>query len=180
MPARGTQACRAEPYAPSIDRLFALYLVLSGAALAFPHRPGGWYWLALLHVVGAALLLKLPPFDRVRATAAATAPRAARILHDWYALLLMPALYMLQVFDRVFASGSGETLVMLSALALLALVLGYFMDAVRARVLACAGRALDRRLSPTVLAVRAPFEPEGGAYGGHSHAHRHHHHSHDP
>ncbi len=37
-----------------------------------------------------------------------------------------------------------------------------------------------RGLGFTVLAVRAPFEPEGGAYGGHSHAHGHHHHSHDP
>ena len=35
--------------------------------------------------------------------------------------LLMPAIYMVQVFDRVFASRSMETLVMLTALALLAL-----------------------------------------------------------
>ena len=35
--------------------------------------------------------------------------------------LLAPALYMLQVFDRVFASGSVETLVMLSIAAMVSL-----------------------------------------------------------
>jgi PrtD family type I secretion system ABC transporter len=66
--------------------------------------------------------------------------------------LLIPALYMVQVFDRVFASRSMETLVMLTALAGLALALIYCMDAARARALAWAGAAVDRRLSPTALA----------------------------
>ncbi len=65
--------------------------------------------------------------------------------------LLMPALYMVQVFDRVFASRSVETLVMLTAVALVALALGYCMDTVRARALAWAGGVLDRRLSPAAL-----------------------------
>jgi len=65
--------------------------------------------------------------------------------------LLAPALYMLQVFDRVFASRSVETLVVLSLLAALALGLCYFMDTVRAAALAWAGRALDRRLAPAAL-----------------------------
>ena len=64
----------------------------------------------------------------------------------------MPSIYMTQVFDRVFSSRSVETLVMLSALALLALALGFCMDVVRARALAWSGRAIDRRLSPTALA----------------------------
>ena len=38
--------------------------------------------------------------------------------------MLAPALYMLQVFDRVFASGSIETLIMLSVPVLLMLVFG--------------------------------------------------------
>ena len=67
-------------------------------------------------------------------------------------MLLMPALYMLQVFDRVFASRSVETLVMLTAITTVALALGYCMDVVRARALAWAGGALDRRLSPAALA----------------------------
>jgi len=66
--------------------------------------------------------------------------------------LLMPSIYMMQVFDRVFSSRSVETLVMLSALAALALALGYCMDIVRSRALAWAGRALDQRLSPAALA----------------------------
>jgi PrtD family type I secretion system ABC transporter len=66
--------------------------------------------------------------------------------------LLMPSIYMMQVFDRVFSSRSMATLVMLSALAFLALSLGYCMDVVRARALGWSGRALDRRLSPDALA----------------------------
>ncbi len=65
--------------------------------------------------------------------------------------LLMPALYMLQVFDRVFASRSVETLVMLTLLVLLALALAWCLDTVRARALAQAGRNLDRLLSPRAL-----------------------------
>ena len=66
--------------------------------------------------------------------------------------LLMPSIYMMQVFDRVFSSRSVETLAMLSALAFLALGLGYCMDIVRSRALSWSGRALDRRLSPDALA----------------------------
>ena len=65
--------------------------------------------------------------------------------------LLAPALYMVQVFDRVFASRSVETLAMLTIGALLALALGYCMDTVRAGALAWAGAALERRLSPAAL-----------------------------
>jgi ABC-type protease/lipase transport system fused ATPase/permease subunit len=66
--------------------------------------------------------------------------------------LLIPSIYMLQIFDRVFASRSQETLLMLSLLALLSLVLGYFVDSMRAESLGWAGRALDRFLSPRALA----------------------------
>ncbi|MFO1302139.1 MAG: type I secretion system permease/ATPase [Burkholderiales bacterium] len=66
---------------------------------------------------------------------------------------LVPAVFMLQVFDRVLASRSLETLVMLTAVTLLALAFCFCMDTVRARALAWAGRAVDRTLSP--LALRA-------------------------
>jgi ABC-type protease/lipase transport system fused ATPase/permease subunit len=66
--------------------------------------------------------------------------------------MLVPAIYMTQVFDRVFASRSVETLVMLSILAALALVLAYAMDALRGRTLAAAGRILEERLAPAALA----------------------------
>jgi PrtD family type I secretion system ABC transporter len=65
--------------------------------------------------------------------------------------MLMPAIYMLQVFDRVFTSGSGETLIMLGAITLLFLGLGYFLDTVRTRTLAWAGRSLARKLAPSAL-----------------------------
>ena len=70
--------------------------------------------------------------------------------------LLMPSIYMMQVFDRVFASRSVETLAMLGAITLLFLVFGYFLDMVRVRTLAWAGRSLDRQLAPA--AVRASLE----------------------
>ncbi|RPI42252.1 MAG: type I secretion system permease/ATPase, partial [Betaproteobacteria bacterium] len=71
-------------------------------------------------------------------------------------VLVMPAVYMMQVFDRVFASRSLETLGMLSALVALALALGYAMDVVRSRALAWAGSLVDRQLSPAAL--RASLE----------------------
>ena len=67
------------------------------------------------------------------------------------ALLLVPPLYMLQVFDRVLASRSGETLAVLSAAAVVALLVMALLDVLRARLLAAAGIALDRRLGPRVI-----------------------------
>ena len=66
-------------------------------------------------------------------------------------MLLVPAVYMVQVFDRVFASRSVETLAMLSVLVAGALALAHVMDVARARALAWAGTALDRTLSPAAL-----------------------------
>ncbi len=66
--------------------------------------------------------------------------------------LLAPAMYMLQVFDRVFASGSIETLVMLGIPVVVMLWLGYVMDAARSRTLAAAGRRIESTLAPEALA----------------------------
>jgi PrtD family type I secretion system ABC transporter len=62
------------------------------------------------------------------------------------AMLLVPALYAVQVFDRVFASRSVETLWMLSLLVALALALAHAMDLLRARALAAVGDSLSRTL----------------------------------
>ena len=77
--------------------------------------------------------------------------------------MLVPSLFALQVFDRVLTSRSIETLVMLSALTLLALGFAYCVDVARSRALAAAGRTLHRVLSPAALeqalcraAARAP------------------------
>ena len=75
--------------------------------------------------------------------------------------LLAPALYMLQVFDRVFASGSVETLVMLGLPVLVMLVLGYCMDAARARSLAAAGRRVENCLAPEALASQLEARAAG-------------------
>jgi PrtD family type I secretion system ABC transporter len=66
-------------------------------------------------------------------------------------LLLVPPLYMLQVFDRVLTSRSGETLAMLSVAAIGALLVMALLEVVRARLLAAASVALDRNLGPRVL-----------------------------
>ena len=66
-------------------------------------------------------------------------------------LLLAPTLYMLQVFDRVLASRSEETLVVLTVAAAVALVAMSLLDMLRSRLLVAAGASLDRRLGPRVL-----------------------------
>lgn len=76
-----------------IDRLFAGYLALSGIALAFAPRSAGALAVAALHVSGILLLTGTPPFGRLRTAITHALPRVARLMHDWYALLLMPALY---------------------------------------------------------------------------------------
>jgi PrtD family type I secretion system ABC transporter len=81
--------------------------------------------------------------------------------------MLVPAIYMLQVFDRVLVSGSFETLVMLTLFSVLGLVLMYFMDTTRAAALAAAGRALDRRLGPRTLALMIQ---DASRFGGARHA----------
>ncbi|HVJ24637.1 MAG TPA: type I secretion system permease/ATPase [Burkholderiales bacterium] len=66
-------------------------------------------------------------------------------------LLLVPPLYMLQVFDRVLTSRSGETLFVLTVAAVAALGFMAMLDVLRTRLLAAAGAALDRGLGPRVL-----------------------------
>jgi len=81
-------------------------------------------------------------------------------------LLLVPPLYMLQVFDRVLASRSGETLLMLTVAAVTALLLMAFLEVLRARLLAAAGAALDQSLGPRVLdgLLAQTARLSGGAY----------------
>jgi len=67
-------------------------------------------------------------------------------------LMLAPALFMLQVFDRVVSSRSTETLVMLFVLTLFALLCMAYLDAIRARLLARAAIRLEKVLGPRVLA----------------------------
>jgi PrtD family type I secretion system ABC transporter len=66
-------------------------------------------------------------------------------------LLIVPAIYMLQVFDRVMTSRSQETLVMLSAFAAASLLVMAALDYVRSQLLARAAVALDKILGPLVV-----------------------------
>ncbi len=83
-------------------------------------------------------------------------------------LLLAPSLYMLQVFDRVLTSRSGETLAVLSLAVLIALLTMAALDVTRAYVLAAVGAALDRMLGPKVL---EGLLGEAARLGSRDHAH---------
>jgi PrtD family type I secretion system ABC transporter len=66
-------------------------------------------------------------------------------------LYLGSPLYMLQVYDRVLASGSRDTLVMLTVALVLALATMAALDAIRARVLVRCGVGFDARLSARLM-----------------------------
>ncbi len=67
-------------------------------------------------------------------------------------LLLTLPLYMLQVFDRVLSSRSQETLIMLTLVAVGALLIWATLEMLRSRLLVRAGMALDHLLGEKVLA----------------------------
>lgn len=83
-------------------------------------------------------------------------------------LLLAPALFMLQMFDRVLTSRSTETLMMLLVLAVGALLFMAYLDVIRSRLLTAAAVALEKLLGPRVLAdmLRRHADP-GGMDGQH-------------
>jgi ATP-binding cassette subfamily C exporter for protease/lipase/ATP-binding cassette subfamily C protein EexD len=66
-------------------------------------------------------------------------------------LMLVPAIFMLQVYDRVITSRSLETLAMLLLFTVAALVFSSYLDTIRARLLSGASAALEKLLGPRVL-----------------------------
>lgn len=68
-------------------------------------------------------------------------------------LLLVPALFMLQVFDRVLASQSGDTLLVLLLGVAVALALLLALDYLRSRLQGVVGNLVAEALSPTVARV---------------------------
>lgn len=80
-------------------------------------------------------------------------------------MALAPSLFMLQVYDRVFASGSMETLTMLVLVVALCLGVMSAMDVLRSRALGWASTVLDAKLGPAVLLqlLQASARPGGAA-----------------
>ncbi|HUK57950.1 MAG TPA: type I secretion system permease/ATPase [Stellaceae bacterium] len=66
-------------------------------------------------------------------------------------LALASPLYMMQLFDKVLSSRSGDTLVMLTLVTAFAVGVLCLLDAIRSQVLVRVGDWLDDRLGPTVF-----------------------------
>lgn len=66
-------------------------------------------------------------------------------------LFLVPAIYMLQVFDRVITTNSRETLVVLLIGTAVALLILLLLDYVRSRLQNVLGNLIDEHLSPPVV-----------------------------
>ena len=66
-------------------------------------------------------------------------------------LFLAPAIYMLQVYDRVVATGGKTTLLFITLALAVALVTMSALDAIRARLLVKASLRLDALLAPRIL-----------------------------
>lgn len=66
-------------------------------------------------------------------------------------LMLVPALYMLQVYDRVLASRSESTLLMLTVLIVFLLSVMGLLEVVRSRILVRVSARLDTQLNPRLF-----------------------------
>lgn len=71
-------------------------------------------------------------------------------------LLLVPAIYMLQIYDRVLTSRNQDTLVMLTVIMVAMYVILAFLEWIRSQILIRLGNRMDQRLSGKVF--RAAFE----------------------
>lgn len=90
-------------------------------------------------------------FDAVMASVRRQGP--ALLLFSFLAnlLLLASSIYMLQVFDRVLSSGSIDTLMWLTVIAVGAIIAYGLIEQARSRLLSRIGLWLDNELSPPVL-----------------------------
>ncbi|TSE03606.1 type I secretion system permease/ATPase [Mesorhizobium intechi] len=77
-------------------------------------------------------------------------------------LLLVVPLYLLQVYDRVLPSSSVETLVYLSAMAVLTLAVLGLLDAIRAVYTQRVAATLDQKLGASTFAVSLGAKRAGG------------------
>src|SRR5271170_2718123 len=68
-------------------------------------------------------------------------------------LLFAPSIYLLQIYDRVLSSRSGDTLLMLTLIVAVTVIVGGMLDALRRAALGRIGAWLEDRLRPAVLAA---------------------------
>jgi PrtD family type I secretion system ABC transporter len=68
-------------------------------------------------------------------------------------LLLAPSIYLLQIYDRVLSSRSGDTLLMLTLIVAFTVVVGGVLDAVRRAALGRMGEWLEEELHPATLSA---------------------------
>ena len=61
-------------------------------------------------------------------------------------LMLVPSLYMLQLYDRVLASRSKETLLMLTLIVVVMFAVMGTLEFVRSRILIRVGNAIDSKM----------------------------------
>jgi PrtD family type I secretion system ABC transporter len=80
-------------------------------------------------------------------------------------LLLAPAIFMLQVFDRVLVSHSGATLAVLMVGVGVALALTFALDGVRARLQGVAGSLAAEALTPAVTRIAIAQGAKGAGRG---------------
>ena len=68
-------------------------------------------------------------------------------------LLLAPSIYLLQIYDRVLSSRSGDTLLMLTLIVAFTVVVGGVLDALRRAALGRMGEWLEEELHPAALSA---------------------------
>ena len=75
-------------------------------------------------------------------------------------LLLAPSIYLLQIYDRVLSSRSGDTLLMLTLIVAFTVVVGGVLDALRRAALGRMGEWLEEELHPATLSASFKYAYE--------------------
>jgi membrane-associated phospholipid phosphatase len=96
----------ARPLGEPIDRLMGVYALVAGTALLFPHRPDAWPLLAAAHLFVALAGFGARPIAAGWNAFGRRWPRTATFIGDWYALAIIPWLYLeLAILNRAVFDG---------------------------------------------------------------------------